>query len=220
MLVETLTAGELIRDQAWWVLYTEAFPASEREPQEVILRSVTWDVGLAFRARHHGTTVGLATVHLLKRPPAVFLVYVAIADAFRGGGLGRQLVSTAWELAAERLKTDTAGAGGLIWEVDDPEDPSSEAETGKRQGRVRFFRRLGGEMLSRSYLQPPVDGVAPVPMRLMYRPAAGSPWPSPPEIEALVHAIYFEKYGSVNGISATVLSDLLRTDLRGPSQRE
>ena len=101
---------------------------------------------------------------------------------------------------------------GLIWEIEDPDAAVDELERAERQKRVRFFRCLGGELLARRYMQPPVDGVAPVPMRLMYRPAPGSHLPTEPAVEALVRAIYFEKYGDLNGIPVSVLSDLLRSN--------
>lgn len=216
LLFEPLDVTELVLDADWWAIYEGAFPSGEREPRAVILDSIARNVGVAVRARRDGTTVGLATAHILRTPPAVFLVYVAMAEGSRRGGGGRALVEHAWQLGAARLKAEGADAIGMIWEVDDP-DAGSDAERVRRQNRVMFFRKLGGELLPRYYLQPPVDGVAPVPMRLMYRPAAGSTLPDEPAIEGLVHAIYFEKYKAVNRIPADTLGRLLRADDGRPS---
>ena len=211
-LVEALPAPELSRDEVWWAIYAQAFPSREREPREVIIRSLERGVGIALRARRAATTVGLATAHLLKTVPAVFLVYVATAPDARGAGGGRALVEHAWQLGAAELQAKNLDPTGLIWEIEDPDAAVGELERAERQKRVRFFRRLGGELLARSYMQPPVDGVAPVPMRLMYRPAPGSHLPTEPAVDALVRAIYFEKYGDLNGIPVSVLSDLLRSN--------
>jgi GNAT superfamily N-acetyltransferase len=201
LVVEAVSASELSRDETWWAIYAQAFPSREREPREVIVRSLEQHVGIALRARRGATMVGLATAHLLKTVPAVFLVYVATAPHARGGGAGRALVERTWQLGNAELQANSLDPLGMIWEIED-----SDA------ARLRFFRWLGGELLARPYMQPPVDGVAPVPMRLMYRPAPGSQLPTEPAVDALVRAMYLEKYGDLNGIPVTVLSDLLRSN--------
>src|SRR5688500_696655 len=185
LLVEPLPAPELCRDETWWAIYAQSFPSREREPRDVIVRSVERSVGIALRARRGATTVGLATAHLLKAVPAVFLVYVATTPEARGSGGGRALAETTWQLGAAELRARNLDPTGLIWEIEDPDADADESERAERQGRVHFFRRLGGQMLARPYMQPPVDGVAPVPMRLMYRPATGSALPTAPAVDAL-----------------------------------
>ena len=91
----------------------------------------------------------------------------------------------------------------MIWEVDE-NDPDCDR-------RIRFFEGQGGRPIPRPYKQPPVNGPDAVPMRLMFRPARGSAIPADPVLEALVRAIYFEKYGAVNGIPAPLLERLLST---------
>ena len=209
LLVEALSAPALSADEAWWAIYAQAFPAREREPRQVIIRSLERGVGMAFRARRGATTVGLASAHLLKSVPAVFLVYVATAPEARGTGAGRALVDRTWQRGAAALQAQHLDAGGLIWEIEDPDGAVGDLLRAERQARLRFFQGLGGQLLARPYMQPPVDGVAPVPMRLMYRPAPGTPIPADASIDDLVRAIYFEKYGELNGIPSQVLSNLL-----------
>jgi hypothetical protein len=79
----------------------------------------------------------------------------------------------------------------LIWEVDPPSDDDSIR-------RIRFFEKHGAKLLDRPYVQPPLDGMAPVPMHLMVLPSAGSP---DIDVEKLVQAIYREKYEAINGIT-------------------
>jgi GNAT superfamily N-acetyltransferase len=201
-------ADELARDDAWWAIYDESFPASEREPRAVILGSVRQGVGVAARARRGQTVAGLATVHLLRRPAAVFLVYLAVAPALRGRGLGGPLLEDVYRVAADRLARAGAPLAGLVWEVDAPALAATADERQRRERRIEFFRRLGGALLPRPYAQPPLQGTEPVPMRLMYRPAAGAGWPDGAAADALVRAMYFEKYGAANGISAEILERL------------
>jgi GNAT superfamily N-acetyltransferase len=204
-------ADELAHDDAWWAIYDESFPASEREPRAVILGSLRRGVGVAARARRGQTVAGLATVHLLRRPAAVFLVYLAVAPALRGRGLGGPLLEDVYRVAADRLARDGSPLAGLIWEVDAPALAATPEERRRRERRLAFFGRLGGAVLPRPYAQPPLQGTDPVTMHLMYRPAAGAGWPDREAADALVRAMYFEKYGAANGIPQEILEGLLRT---------
>ena len=209
---ECLTAEGLAGDRAWAEIYQDSFPASEREPFGVIVESVRRGVGQALSARAGGETVALATTHLLKSPPVVFLVYLATAGTSRGRGRGGALLEYAWRAGAERLAAEGSDALGMVWEVDAPSETRDAEELRVRERRIAFFGRHGGLLLPRPYAQPPVDGVAPVPMRLMFRPAEGRGLPDAALTEALVRAIYFEKYQSVNGIPVASLEPLLRAD--------
>jgi hypothetical protein len=210
LVFRCLSPDELASDRNWWTIYEDSFPADEREPREVIISSLLRGVGLAFAARSENETIGLATTHLLKRPPAVFLVYLAIARHWRCNGSGGALLEYVWRTSEERLSDWGLLAVGLIWEVDSPDQPADDRELENRARRIAFFRRHQGQLVSRPYLQPPVNGVAPVPMSLMFRPAEGVATPDQTMIDRLVHAIYFEKYGDTNHIPHDILWRLLQ----------
>lgn len=205
--VEGMTAEELRVDDTWWRIYKDSFPASEREPAEVIVESVLRGVGMVFRARRRGVTFGLATTHLLKDPAAVFLVYLAVAREERNRGAGGELLQGAWKSGAVRLRAQGLHPLGLIWEVDPPQPAAGAADA--RQRRIAFFQRHGGQFLERPYLQPPVDGIAVVPMSLMFRSVEDEGTPTAEIVDALVRGIYFDKYGAINGIDRSILEDLL-----------
>lgn len=187
-VAECIEVEHLAKDQAWWDIYRESFPDYEREPADVILESLRRGAGLAFRSRRNTTTIGIATTHLLLNPAAVFLVYLAIASPHRGAGLGHELLEFAWSTSAAGLRERGREPLGMVWEVDPVE------------GRLAFFQRHGGVLLPRPYLQPPVNGVEPVPMQLMFRPSGNGKLPDAPATEALVQAMYREKYEAVNGV--------------------
>ncbi len=202
-------AEALAQDHLWWEIYRDSFPANQREPAEVILDSLRKQVGLAFRVRVNGATAGLATTHLLREPPAVFLVYLAMDRGRRSAGLGGALLEYAWARSAARLRQRGLEAIGLIWEVDAPHPGGEAAETSLRERRIAFFRRHGGAVLERPYLQPPLDGITPVPMQLMFRPAENTGALDAAAVKALVYAIYFEKYRAINQIPQATLQRLL-----------
>ena len=203
-------ANALAADAAFWKLYDSSFPSNEREPRSVILESLRNRVGVVIRARVGGRTVGLAATHLLHSPGIPFLVYLAVSAELRSRHIGSALFEKAWTTSMERYPERGLRAAGMVWEVDIPERATSEADLQHSRRRIAFFSRLGGHILPGRYLQPPVDGVASVPMHLMFRPAPGRPLPDNTERSALVRALYLQKYHEANRISRTVLEDLLR----------
>lgn len=203
-----LSAEELVRDNAWWEIYDEAFPASERESSQVILNSLEHNVGLALRAKTGDRTIGIATAHLLRDPPAVFLVYLATDRNMRGRGCGSELLEYTWHSGIQKLSQAGLSATGLVLEVDSPDVIDDAEEKHLRERRIAFFGRHGCKLLPDRYIQPPVDGSTLVPMRLMFRAAEDSHYQ--PEIKRLVRSLYFEKYNAINGIPGEILENLLQ----------
>lgn len=207
--IDVATPAELRDDAGFWELYGASFVAAEREPAEVILSSMEQGPGFALRARADGRTVGLATGHVLEETAATFLVYLAVDPAWRSRHLGRVLFDTADASGAARLVERGRATNGIAWEIDDPSAEASTSEWKVRQGRLRFFEKLGGRMLETPYVQPPVDGRTLVPMRLMFRPAVGQDLPTSATIEKLIRAIYIEKYHAINKVALSTLEGLL-----------
>lgn len=205
-IVEAASAADLERDGTWWDIYEAAFPRDEREPKEVILRSLEDGLGLAVRMRHAADTVGLATLQYLPDLRCEFLVYLAVDGRLRGAGLGTRLFSETLRLAGAR---QGGAEPDLVWEVDDPAVAKDAAERAKRERRLRFFGHQGGALLPCAYKQPAVDRVAPVPMLLMWRSRAGTPRGFRGSMRDLVRSLYHGKYGHVNGIPAAELDALL-----------
>jgi hypothetical protein len=209
--VEAISAEVLEGDAAWWRIYERSFPKDEREPADVIRRSLQDGLGTAIRmrratgVRQYKETVGIATLQYLPDSACLFLVYLAVDEGQRGSGLGGQLFS-------ETLRIGCARHGGapldLVWEVDDPATAANGPETWKRERRLRFFGHQGGLLLPCAYKQPAVDRVAPVPMRLMWKPRAGAKDAFEGDPMALVSSIYYGKYGPVNGIPVGELDAL------------
>jgi GNAT superfamily N-acetyltransferase len=186
MTFESIDVATLDGDREWWSIYEESIPAREREPREDILRALSHGRVLVIRARKEDRTIGLAMVHLLEQPAAGFLVYLAVDRAARGGGVGGAILEYAIG-ASQQALTEPAG---MVWEVDVPSGEDSVR-------RIAFFEKHGAKVLNCSYVQPPIDGIAPVPMVLMFLPFASSP---EVDVGELVQAMYREKYEAVNHV--------------------
>jgi ribosomal protein S18 acetylase RimI-like enzyme len=209
LVFDSPSADTLAADGAFWQLYDSAFPSTEREPRSVILETQRRGDGVAVRARSGGNTVGLALAHLLRHPPVLFVVYLAVVPEFRSRHIGAALFEELWTAGSRSYAARGTPAEGMVWEVDVPERATSEQVLQQGRRRIAFFTRLGGEVLPGSYVQPPVDGTVSVPMHLMFRPAPGKPLPDHAAQSALVGALYFEKYHAANGIPEAVLQNLL-----------
>jgi hypothetical protein len=207
---DSSSVDALAADVEFWQLYESAFPSCEREPRSVILDSLRKGLGFVLRANAGGRTVGLACVHLLRERPVPFLVYLAVAVEVRSRHIGAALFQDVWARAQDRYSEWGLSPKGIVWEVDIPERASSEQELQQSRRRVAFFARLGGHIMPGHYVQPPVDGIAPVPMHLMFWPAPGLPLPDDSDLSGLIRAIYFEKYHAANGIPRAVLEGLLQ----------
>ena len=145
----------------------------------------------------------MATTHLLLDIPAVFLVYLAVDPSVRGAGVGGELFEFIHQLRV------LPGSLGLVWEAERVADAEGEGDRRARQRRLRFFEAHGGAVVSEDYRQPALDGIAPVPMNILFRPHGLDLDCDAAFVRALVRSIYFEKYGALNGVSRLHLEDLL-----------
>jgi GNAT superfamily N-acetyltransferase len=217
--IEVVSPEDLAGDLHFWELYDTSFDESEREPRDVIVRSLAAGPGFALRARVSGRTIGLATAHVLDAPATTFLVYLAVDPQWRSKSVGSALFDATDSTGAARLADRGRRPAGMVWEVEDPDDARQQEARDVRLGRLRFFERLGGRLLAVPYVQPPVDGHTLVPMRLMFRPAPGQDLPDRAASATVVRAIFFEKYHSMNGIPAATLEALAATLDARPPQR-
>ena len=209
IVVESVDARALREDEVFWRLYERSFPTTEREPRDVILATVERDAGFALRACAADETIGMAVAHLLREPPAIFLVYLAVDPDRRSRHLGTAIFSAVDRFGTERLSAVGLESSGMVWEMDDPGSTTDSAELNTRVRRRAFFERAGGRPLDVPYVQPPVDGVTLVPMQLMYRPGEKGGVPDRAGAVALIRAIYSEKYAALNGVPGPVLDRLL-----------
>jgi GNAT superfamily N-acetyltransferase len=129
---------------------------------------------VAFALTGDGQPGGFAMLRPLGGTGWIFLRYFVVDETRRGQGLGGIL----WDLLTARLAA--AGFSLLVWDVEDPDEPGTDAgEVLTRSRRITFYLRHGGWLLPvQGYRTPHEDAghVDWTPMRLM---AAGLPGDGP-----------------------------------------
>jgi GNAT superfamily N-acetyltransferase len=162
--------------RALQAIYEEAFEADEKVPFEYML---PWadshypHYRTALEALFNGDDlIGFAMYNYLSNHNLGYLAYIAVRSDLRGRGHGDWLCR---ELFA-RLEQFAREACGqpprfTFWEVRDPSDAENETERLRRQQRIDFYQRLGGQTLPMiDYICPPVGPDQPdVPYLLMVR---------------------------------------------------
>ncbi len=207
--LECIQNSQILRaDSAWWDLYHQTFPLEEQESPQAILNSLDQGVGLAFRVSTKEKTIGLATVHLLTNPSAVFLVYLAIDPNSRSKQIGSQFFDYIYQTGGAKLKEMGYRSVGFVWEISAIQNENDEeAKTLAR--KINFFTQNGGAVLPYKYFQPPINGDAAVPMHVMFRPGDEGVTLEAINPAALIQAMYYEKYAAINYINPQLIEELL-----------
>jgi GNAT superfamily N-acetyltransferase len=145
-------------------IYEAGFPAAVRAPFGDLL-GVRGDERTQVLLDTDGDGLGLVLVRDLGDTGWTFLRYFVVAAERRGQGVGGRLWSA--------LCADLAARGStrLLFDVEDPDDPTADAhEAEERRRRVVFYRRLGADLVDVASYAPPhhgEPGTLPIPLRLM-----------------------------------------------------
>ncbi len=205
-----LNPQELNSDIAWWQIYGDSFPLSERDSKESILKAVEKKLAIVGSCQLQNHTVAIVVFYFLHTSDLsfVFLNYIAIGRSGRNQGLGSKLFQNFF-LHIEKINASkTHKYQVIVWEVEDPATAVNQAEEQLRERRLNFYLRLGGKYFQHIFIQPPIDGSTILPMRLMYYLLDQI---DIPDFEsAIIEAIYSQKYHVVNGIEKEILNNLLK----------
>jgi GNAT superfamily N-acetyltransferase len=135
-------------------IYEAGFPAAVRAPFRDLVEVEPTERTQVLLG-DDGAVLGLVLVRDLADTGWTFLRYFVVAEALRGQGIGGRLWSALCRDLAAR------GCTRLLFDVEDPDDPSADAhEAEERRRRVRFYRRLGAEVIAGSPYTPPHHGEA------------------------------------------------------------
>ena len=168
-------------------IYEASFPVRQRAPfDELPARGADYTAELALL---RDDVVGIAFARRLQAVPWCFLGYMAIAPGRRGAGLG----GAVWEHVAHEAAR--AGARGVVFDVEDPEEPGIDAEErATRARRIRFWERCRAARLPvPRYVVPNADGSGTERLVLMADPADAAA--TAPVLAGIVRAVYVEAYG-------------------------
>ena len=172
-------------------VYEDSFPDEEREEAEPLLASVSAGERDCLIAGDEDSLVGFAISFPLAGAAALFLEYLAVDRERRSEGIGGLLMGR----LRERL--DQTKRAGLIFEVEDPDQPEATDRAQLRR-RVDFYRRHGCSIVDAAprYRAPRLDNGELMPYRLMWRPAVDGPAALEGEVlRRIVRAILVESYG-------------------------
>lgn len=159
-------------------LYVETFDAWAREPIRDIARQLRTFDGQAtppptrhFVAERDSQVIGLVRGSYMPNAHAGIIVHLGLARVSQGQGIGPVLIQAAHEafrLDAERLKRPFQGT---LLEVERVEDAANEEERHECERRIRFFKRVGVELVTPTYTQDSMGpGLPPVPLNLFVLP--------------------------------------------------
>lgn len=144
--------------QAYQRLLVPSFPASELMGLPELAGMVAAGTASVHAAGERDDPIAVAVVQRLQHSRAVLLPYFAARPDRRGRGVGTRLLS---ELLAG-IRADPS-VTVVLGEVEHPRFHPPHPEHGDPVARLRFYGRLGGQILAVPYFQPPIDaGQEPV----------------------------------------------------------
>jgi GNAT superfamily N-acetyltransferase len=198
-LVGVAEVGETALEAAREI-YEAGFPPAVRAPFRDLVDARP-DERMQLLLDGAGQVLGVALVRDLGETRWTFLRYFVVTARRRGQGIGSRLWSALCRDLAAR------GRERLLFDVEDPDDAAADPhEADERRRRVRFYRRLGADLVdlahSASYAPPHhgEPGTVAIPLRLLGADLDGAGGSRPlvldaPATELLVAAVMQLRYG-------------------------
>ena len=185
-------------------LYIASFPPVERKPEDAIISLLKGGHYQLYVAVDNGSLVGLSALYLFEDLRMASLDYLAVAPFKQGLGLGTLLFNHALRQAARQIPHFL----GLVMEVQREDLALEPKEQRIREARLRFYRRLGAKVITRSYFLPPQSGTKPEEMYLLILPAVHPILLDKDQMLNIIWALHFRVYGYVR-------KDLLELTAKG-----
>lgn len=184
-------------------IYETSFPLAERKPFAHFLPRIPTGQYLCLVVRSPNTPhqiVAFAFLMLLPETPLAFLEYMAVAVSSHGQGIGSQFFRALVTYVQEQDLAE-----GIVWEVEPPTENPLDAQN----RRIRFYARLGAQMLDLStvYAMPNYQlQTGGVPLRLMQLPLQWQPTRA--QVAALITGIYHLAYPEWGALRDEILEAL------------
>jgi GNAT superfamily N-acetyltransferase len=204
---------EWLDDKQWWNIYLTSFPENERDTRYQINHALENNIAHVGCYKESHQTVAIALIYPLTSIPATYLHYLATDPSYRGKKLGSQLLQqliTESESINHRKHTQSLG---LFWEVECPDNTTSEAEKTLRKNRIKFYEKNHAHLLKKTFTQPSViptnnlsEGETVV-MRLMH---ATNNHQRIENEKFFSEALYMEKYHRINQTPQQLIAEFLQ----------
>ena len=186
-------------------IYEVSFPPAERKPYLMLADAIQRGRYSVFVVRQGAAPaspiVAFALLVRLRTSQAMYIEYLAVAEALRGRGIGSLLLRSMIAF----LKDTTASA--IVWEVDPPEQPGDD-----KARRIRFYERFGAHLIeqSKAYAMPNYrKGSGTLPLRVMWKPLHGDQaQPTKSELIAFIKDIYETEYPGRDAVRDEIIASL------------
>lgn len=211
---EERDAAALAGDHGFWELYGDSFARHLREPAGQLVAAVRAGCAVAISATDEDRCCGLGVAHLLRSPAVTLVLYLAVAPELRGQRIGGTLLEQLLVVADARHREAGRSPRGWAAQLELPELAADHAELDRRRRLQTFLRAHKARQLPVAWVRPAVRGGPPASARLFFAATDGYTLRRD-EVQALVRAIYFEKYAETNGLDRERLEALLAPAPRG-----
>jgi GNAT superfamily N-acetyltransferase len=187
---EDLKSGSGPEFEEFYSIYADSISARERKLKAWISEMAGRPEYKILLLKHDGHVIGFSVLFLPESESFGLLEYMAIANAYRNGGLGSELFRRSVEAAAEACRRQPVP---LLLEVDSDREKCPEQTLLRR--RQQFYRRLGCLTVSGLHYNMPFVGEGPPPeMDLLIYLSSGLRQVPKSELERWLQIIYQSVY--------------------------
>lgn len=163
------------------VIYRDVFPASERQPIDVLKDRIVSGKTILLLAEVKECVVGFAMLWNFEHSDFALLDYLGVRKDWQAMKIGQKIMNEVKCLSLGWNKD-------LILEIERPGEGDNRED---RERRLRFYQQSGALILNNvQYLLPALDGTVPTDMLLMAIPNTPQNFYSGKEVKALIQTIY------------------------------
>ncbi len=186
-------------------IYDVSFPPKERKPFWLVanaIQSGQYTVFVVSQDRGvDAESIAFALLMRLRTSQAMYIEYLAVAQALRGQGIGSFLLHSMIAFL------ENTAASAIVWEVDPPDQAGDD-----KARRIKFYERLGARLIEQSkpYAMPNYrKGSGTLPLRLMWKPLHHDrDQPTRAELIAFISDIYETEYAGHDALRDEIIASL------------
>jgi len=187
---DPLKAGSGPEFEEFYSIYAESISARERKSKAWISEMADRSEYKVLLLKDNAHVIGFSVLFLPPTESFGLLEYMAVADAYRNGGLGSELFRRSVQVASQARPWQP---GSLLMEVDSDREKCTDQTL--RTRRQQFYRRLGCMIISELHYIMPLAGEGPPPeMDLLIYPSGNLRQVPKSELEGWLKTIYQSVY--------------------------